>query len=177
MGPLFLTETTFSGFRMEKTKNCEEWACILRQILKNRYLSLSNWPLKMCRGFEARAAHPVQTKSVYPRNMSFGQIVSIFVVLHLFCCFFGSLIALPCFYFILFLLFFSFLYSLIYFPHHPDIKTYLLHLGVYIHWHNWKCLNAQLELKMLWLFLDEAPGTKNKIRTKKKLKIKSKINK
>ena len=37
---------------------CEKWAYFSRKILHSGYPFLTKWPLKMGRGFEARAAHP-----------------------------------------------------------------------------------------------------------------------
>ena len=61
-GSSFLTEPKFSRFCMAKTqknhKICEKLAYFSRKILNNGYPLLPKWPLKMGRGFEARAAHP-----------------------------------------------------------------------------------------------------------------------
>ena len=58
----FLTKPKFWGFRMAKTpenrKSFEKRAYFSRKILNNGYPFLPKWPLKMGRGFEARAAHP-----------------------------------------------------------------------------------------------------------------------
>ena len=74
-GSTFLTEPKFFGFSLgenpenrkifekwasenpENRKIFEKWAYFSRKILKNGYLFLPKSPLKMGRGFEARAAH------------------------------------------------------------------------------------------------------------------------
>ena len=65
-GSTFLTEPKFSGFRHAKTPQnreiFEKWACFSRKIFKNGYPFLPKSPLKMGRGFEARAAHPCPTQ-------------------------------------------------------------------------------------------------------------------
>ena len=65
-GSTFLTEPKFSGFshgeNPENREIFEKWAYFSRKILKNRYSFLPKSPLKMGRGFEARAAHPGPTQ-------------------------------------------------------------------------------------------------------------------
>ena len=64
-GSTFLTEPKFSGFRMAKTlkivKFLKNGPIFQEKILKNGYPFLPKSPLKMGRGFEARAAHPCPT--------------------------------------------------------------------------------------------------------------------
>ena len=46
---------------------CEKWTYVFRKIHKNEYLFLAKKsPLKMCKGFEARAAQPGQINAEYP---------------------------------------------------------------------------------------------------------------
>ena len=72
MGPIFWLSPNFQVFAWRKPRKraqkFEKWACFSRKILKHEYLFLPKWPLKMGRGFEARAAHPCPTwtKSEHP---------------------------------------------------------------------------------------------------------------
>ena len=80
-GSAFLSEPKFSVFRMAKTpkiakflKNAgEKWDYFSRKILKNGYPFLLKSPLKMGRGFEARAAHPCPTQIWVPSRGCFGM--------------------------------------------------------------------------------------------------------
>ena len=68
-GSTFLTEPKFSGFHMAKTPKIAKFlknGPIFRKILKNEYPFLPKSPLKMGRGFEARAAHPCPTQIWVP---------------------------------------------------------------------------------------------------------------
>ena len=68
-GSTFLTEPKFSGSSIKHGENCkifEKWAYFSRKILKNGHPFLPKSPLKMGRGFEARAAHPCQTQIWVP---------------------------------------------------------------------------------------------------------------
>ena len=73
-GSTFLTEPKFLGFRMAKTPKITiffKWAYFSRKILKNGYPFLPKSPLKMGRGFEARAAHPCPTQIWVPPRGSY----------------------------------------------------------------------------------------------------------
>ena len=68
-GSTFLTEPKFSGLRMAKTPKITKFlknGPIFQKILKNGYPFLPKSPLKMGRGFEARAAHPCPTQILVP---------------------------------------------------------------------------------------------------------------
>ena len=69
-GSTFLTEPKFSGFSHGENPGnrefFEKWAYISRKILKNGYPFLPKSPLKMGKGFEARAAHPCPTQIWVP---------------------------------------------------------------------------------------------------------------
>ena len=65
-GSAFLTKPKFLGFRMAKTpkivKFLKNGPVFQEKNLKNGYPFLPKSPLKMGRGFEARAAHPCSTQ-------------------------------------------------------------------------------------------------------------------
>ena len=69
-GSTFLTEPKFLGFRMAKTpkiaKFLKNGPFFQEKNLKNGYPFLPKSPLKMGRGFEARAAHPCPTQIWVP---------------------------------------------------------------------------------------------------------------
>ena len=66
MGPIFYKKilihgSTFLTWACENPENCkicEKWVYFSRKILNNGYPFLPKWPLKMGRGFDARAAYP-----------------------------------------------------------------------------------------------------------------------
>ena len=69
-GSTFLNELKFSGFHMAKTpkiaKFLKNGPIFQAKILENGYPFLPKSPLKMGRGFEARAAHPCPTQIWVP---------------------------------------------------------------------------------------------------------------
>ena len=70
MSPIFWLSPNFQGENLQNCNICEKWTYFSREIFNNGYTFLLKWPLKMGRGFEARAAHPCPIKSEYPSGVT-----------------------------------------------------------------------------------------------------------